>query len=68
MDTPIKKNEDPVRLKPKIPGLRIKHFATEPCRTPRRNSLLNAYTLRQINPGETQFHEIVQIKKQPSLK
>ena len=25
--------EDPVRLKPSTPGLRIKYFTTEPCRT-----------------------------------
>ena len=30
-DTPMKKNpEDPVRFEPKTPGLRVKHFSTEP--------------------------------------
>ena len=32
--TPLRKNpEDQVRLEPRIPGLQVKHFTTEPCRT-----------------------------------
>ena len=31
---PRKNPDDPVRLKPRTPGLRVKHFATEPRRTP----------------------------------
>ena len=31
---PRKNPEDPVRLEPRIPGLRVKHFTTEPRRTP----------------------------------
>ena len=30
---PCKNPEDPVRLKPRTPGLRVKHFTTEPRRT-----------------------------------
>ena len=30
---PRKNPEDPVRLEPRIPGLRVKHFTTEPYRT-----------------------------------
>ena len=31
---PHKNPEDPVWLKPRTPGLWVKHFTTEPCRTP----------------------------------
>ena len=31
---PRKNPEDPVRLEPRTPGLRVKHFTTEPRRTP----------------------------------
>ena len=31
---PRKHPEDPVRLEPRAPGLRVKHFTTEPRRTP----------------------------------
>ena len=31
---PRKNPEDPVRLKPRTPGLRVKHFTTEPRRSP----------------------------------
>ena len=30
---PQKNPEDPVRLEPRTPGLRVKHFTTEPCGT-----------------------------------
>ena len=30
---PRKNPEDPVRLEPRTPGLRVKHFTTEPCGT-----------------------------------
>ena len=33
-DTPMKSPEDAVRLKPRNPGLRVKHFITEPHMTP----------------------------------
>ena len=33
---PQKNPEDPVRLEPRTPGLRVKHFTTEPRRTPIR--------------------------------
>ena len=33
-DTPTKNPEDPVRLEPRTPGLRVKHFTTEPRMTP----------------------------------
>ena len=33
-DTPTKNSEDPVRLEPRTPGLRVKHLTTEPSRTP----------------------------------
>ena len=32
-DTPTKNSEDPVQLEPRTPGLRVKLFTTEPCRT-----------------------------------
>ena len=32
-----KKTDDPVRLKPRTLGLRVKHLTTEPCRTPYNN-------------------------------
>ena len=35
-NTPTKNPEDPVRLEPRSPRLRIKHFTTEPRRTPCR--------------------------------
>ena len=34
---PRKNPEDPVRLEPRTPGLRVKHFTTEPRRTPPSN-------------------------------
>ena len=33
-DTPTKISEDPVQLEPRAPGLRVKHFTTEPRRSP----------------------------------
>ena len=33
---PRKNPEDPVRLEPRTPGLRVKHFTTEPPRTSRK--------------------------------
>ena len=36
-DTPIKNPEDPVHLKPRIPGLQVEHFTTEPHRTLKGN-------------------------------
>ena len=35
---PRKNPEDPVRLEPRTPGLQVKHFITEPRRTPNDNS------------------------------
>ena len=41
-DTPTKKTpEDPVLLEPRTPGLRVKHFTTEPRRTPTRKGTKN---------------------------
>ena len=36
---PWKNPEDPVWLKPRTPGLRVKHFTTEPRRTPHLDAL-----------------------------
>ena len=33
-DIPMKNLEDPVQLEPRTPGLQVKHFTTEPRRTP----------------------------------
>ena len=35
-DTPTKSPEDPVRLEPRTPGLRVKHVTAEPLRTPQQ--------------------------------
>ena len=51
---PRKNPEDPVRLEPRTPGLRVKHFTTEPRRTPTNSGKkLHVYplTLSQTSPG-----------------
>ena len=36
-DTPTENQEDPVQLEPRTPGLRVKHFTTEPCGIPTKD-------------------------------
>ena len=42
-DTPAKNSEDPVRLEPRTPGLRVKHFTTQLRRTPLQRGVFMFY-------------------------
>ena len=49
---PRKNLKDPVRLEPRIPGLQVKHFTTEPRRTLTREKQL-------VSEGQTSFIQLL---------
>ena len=59
---PRKNPEDPVRLEPRTPGLRVKHFTTEPCGTQVwdkkifKNFLLYLYAKSENPQHRTNFY------------
>ena len=57
---PRKNPGDPVRLEPRPPGLRVKHFTTEPCGTllqkcRKHSEKRRNFSLREISPFPTVF-------------
>ena len=46
-----KSPQDPMRLEPRTPGLRVKHFTTEPCRTPIR--IVGSMTHRKLTKSHS---------------
>ena len=53
-----KNPQDPVRLEPKTPGLRVKHFTTEPRRTP-----VKFWTCSKLKTGRNRHHRTLPDKE-----
>ena len=58
---PRKNPEDPVQLEPRTPGLQVKHFTTEPCRSPPSLVLIGQY-LQMLVCTQSQIWQIFEFK------